>query len=357
MRASPAVLAFGLLGELFAQTPIWTRQGTPPPGATLLTGPLAVIGDVDADGHADLLQDVAGFITVQGLRIYSGRDGATLRIQPPFLPNHAVRTIASAGDMNGDGVGDYALGWVSSQLGTDIVQVRSASDDSLLWQATGSWADQFGFHLAGDLDTDGDGARDLVVSAERQNGFTGAIHVYANNGTLRYTIANQPGLTYLGRSLAKVGDVNGDGCDDFAAGAVGTVGMVLVFSGLTGAELRRGLGDNDGVLGWSVTGCGDMNGDGVPDFAGGTSGGFGERGMVRVFSGGNANTIYTWWSPSAQQYGNGFGDTILGGADVDRDGVPDLVLANADATPVQTGTYVAAYSGRDGSRLFLHQLP
>jgi hypothetical protein len=342
-----------------AQVPVWTRQGTfTPLYLQALTGPLAVIGDVNGDGYEDLIQDVEGYITIQGVYVFSGRDGAILRIQLPFLPTHAGQTITRAGDMNGDGLADYAIGYVDVFSGTptNFVQVRSASDDALLWQASGPYSDLYGWHIAGDLDTNGDGFPDLVVSAERENAFRGAIRVYSHTGALRYTIANLPGIFSLGFSVAAVGDINNDGCDDFAAGAVDNLGMVIVFSGLTGAELRRGYGDIDGTLGYSVTGCGDIDGDGVPDFAGGTIGGFGQRGMVRVFSGANASTIYTWYSPSSVQFGNGFGARIFGGSDVNRDGVPDVILANADYNPLVGSTMVAAYSGRDGSRLFLQSL-
>ena len=139
MRAHLSMFVVGLVvaAGLKCQVPIWSRQGTPLPIVTLLTGPLTVIGDVNADGHADLLQYVGGSLPFQAMWMFSGRDGATLRIRPPFSLIHAVQTIATTGDMNGDGIGDYALGLVSTS--GDIVQVRSASDDSLLWQATGSW--------------------------------------------------------------------------------------------------------------------------------------------------------------------------------------------------------------------------
>jgi hypothetical protein len=202
--------------------------------------------------------------------------------------------------------------------------------------------------MIGNLDVDGDGRPDLVVGAVRENNRLGGIHVYSNRGTLLYRLTALPGLNGIGWTLARVGDVDQDGCDDFVGGAFETVGAAVLFSGRTGKVLVIGRGETDGVLGASVTGCGDLDGDGIPDFAAGTSGGFGQRGLVRAFSSRTGHALFTWTAPTAHQYGNAFGDCIASNIDLDRDGVSEvLIRANETASGISRGA-VLIYSGRDG---------
>jgi hypothetical protein len=335
-----AVLVF-CSGAADAQELLWAREGKPPPGANFL-GEVAVLEDVDGDGYDDLVQVVSGL----GIWILSGKDGMTLRVKTD--QHLAVMKLVGAGDMDGDGRGDYAIG-----LSTGRVEVRSAWDDRVLWQVYASGAG-FGLAILGSLDVDGDRRPDLVVGAFQENNRLGAIYVYSNSGALLYRLTALPNLNSIGWTLAKVGDVDADGCDDFVSGAfetVANVGVAVLFSGRTGKVLTIGYGDPDGVLGASVTGCGDLDGDGVPDFAASTGGNFGQRGLVRAFSGRTGGALFTWVSPTVTQYGNSFGYAIASEVDLDRDGVSEVLIA---APPSSSGTgdfALLIYSGRDGSRI------
>src|SRR5207253_195981 len=86
---------------------------------------------------------------------------------------------------------------------------------------------------------------------------------------------NQPGAAF-GRSVAGVGDVNGDGFDDVLVGAPlfdtgqpdeGHAYLYLGSScGLsTVAAWSAGSGQGGSRMGESVAGAGDVNGDGRPD--------------------------------------------------------------------------------------------
>jgi hypothetical protein len=224
--------------------------------------------------------------------------------------------------------------------------VFSGRDDQLLRYYVPIPPDVFS-GLTGGLDLDGDGRPDLVVGAPDADGLTGVVYAFANDGRLLYRVG-VPGFWWLGRSVARLGgDLDMDGIEDFVVGAPNTSpgGGVLVLSGRTGALIRQGRGEPTDQLGWSVAGCGDMDGDGVPDFAGGDG-----WSMVRVFSGRTGNPIHTWRWPSASK----FGSSLAGdGVDMDRDGVPDLVVGAPNENNVPDGfggQYV--FSGRDGSVLF-----
>src|SRR5262245_10813738 len=74
---------------------------------------------------------------------------------------------------------------------------------------------------------------------------------------------------HYGRSVTSLGDVDGDGVDDFAASAPfadgfqPVAGMIFVTSGRTGDSLWWVRGEKFGDrFGWSLAGIGDVDGDG-----------------------------------------------------------------------------------------------
>jgi len=149
-------------------------------------------------------------------------------------------------------------------------------------------------------------------------------------------------------AIASAGDVNNDGFDDMITGAPndGTNGQVRLFSGATGSVLRSITPLFFGAsFGSSVGSIGDVNRDGVPDFAVGDDfenttplGALATRGTVRVYSGSSGLLLYT-----ADNAGTGFGTSLGKVGDLNNDNVPDFIVGGSSSA--------AVVSGSDGSTL------
>ncbi len=200
----------------------------------------------------------------------------------------------------------------------------------------------FGWSIAAG-DFDGSGAVDIAVGAPMANLSSGAVYIYFDGeitspGLVIYGLS--PG-DQLGIALDCAGDVNGDGYDDLLAGAnvVDDIGAAYVFFG--GPSLDEipdvALGGENPFdnFGYSVAGIGDLNGDGYDDLAVGAlyNDCLGWRtGKVYIYFGGD-DTL-----PDVTVCGldslDDFGTDIDGGFDFDGDGVPDLLVG-----AVQAGAY------------------
>jgi hypothetical protein len=137
---------------------------------------------------------------------------------------------------------------------------------------------------------------------------------------------------HSGYSVSSAGDINGDGFDDVLAGSPDTVnngyaGVVRVINGNWGGTIREQEGDAASEAhGWSICGMGDVDGDGVPDYAvGAIHAGSGSEGRVRICSGSDGATIYEWYGVAGSNHG--FGSAVASG-DWNGDGVADLAAGD-----------------------------
>jgi len=118
----------------------------------------------------------------------------------------------------------------------------------------------------------------VAARADDNNGDnSGSVRVFSGrDGVILYTFNGDSESDYFG-AVGGADDVNGDGFSDFIVGAPAdddngsSSGSVRVFSGRDGSILYTFYGDlaND-QFGYSVSGAGDVNGDGKSDLIVGT---------------------------------------------------------------------------------------
>lgn len=315
---------------------------------------------------------------------------------------HAVRHL---GDVNSDGYADLVIGaplfddgFVDAGravvlLGRPMVGPTTLSAHVAAWSASGGETGaRFGWALAGTRDVNDDGFTDLVVGAPGSDrggaNDGGAVYVWygkapgapATSGPTGFGASGTPanaGWTFasdqegeqLGHAVDFVGDLDGDGFSELAAGApyhrgpAHNAGRVALWYGSRVGFSKAGP---DAVLvgtqleekfGMSVASGGDVNADGIADLLIGApfhdTGVGGNEGAVYLWYGRRGNRLIATNSRPADWIGVeptlvGLGSVVTGGADLDADGLGD-VIAGAPSHQDGRGT-VLVFSVNPWSR-------
>ena len=350
-------------------------------------------GDVDGNGLADLLINsrkspagIAGAGSVHLFRDSTVAGGGTFELTPyvadsRFLGNYNQlygHSVSSAGDVDGDGKDDILF---SSQLQTSRKgRTLLFLSDSLLFGPYSSYEvhdadnsfsgesndDRSGCAVSNAGDMDGDGLGDIMISACATDAWRGTTYVFLGKTIMSTSgdfslasadaiLTGENGSDIAGFSISAAGDVDGDGQDDILIGAPGiwpissgypgkaylVLGKTLFPSPNT-APVTMSLASADAIFtgegngeyaGYSVSGAGDVDGDGKDDLLLGALGAHVNQ----------AGKSYLWLASSIGTGGNfdiGAADAIFIGestgdesgasvsfaGDIDRDGLDDLLI-------------------------------
>lgn len=320
---------------------------------------IASIPDLDGDGLTDLVVGAPIYGPHAGslepfAELISTDTGVTLLTVFMDDPGNEGRftwgsAVAGINDLDGDSVPDVLIGAYSddatmpySQAGA--VYAHSGADGSLIYTVNGTTTGgSLGFALAVLGDVSGDGVDDFAAGAPGE----GTVNlVSGSNGAVLGTVKSPAGAKWFGSAIANIGDVDEDNVPDLAVGdyylsaktgAVYLYSLASVLAGQPQKLLWSQTGASQGAsMGRAVSAAGDVNDDGVPDCIVGSShqSGPASEGEVHIFSGSDGSTLFHVDGPPPGPFGSRFGISVTGPGDMNGDGVLDLVVGETGASVV-----------------------
>ena len=259
-------------------------------------------------------------------------------------------SVAGAGDVNGDGYDDVIIGAPmvysgGSAAGEAYIHFGGPSMDGVpdLVLKGAKAGDCFGYCVASVGDVNNDSYDDVIVGASYANGKKGTAYIFLGNssmdGKADLWLGGDQYSEYFGISVSGAGDINGDGYDDVVVGDFGnygagsTTGKAWVFFGGAPMDAASDLnmtGEASGDrLGLSVAGAGDVNGDGYDDIIVGADGNdaLGDStGRAYILYGGATPDSSPDLVLTGESSRDKFGYSVSGAGDENGDGYDDVIV-------------------------------
>jgi hypothetical protein len=262
-----------------------------------------VVKDINGDNHDDLLLGDPLSSVVYVLYGRGGSDtlyqmGKGYQIIGETTSDYLGWSVSGAGDMNNDGVNDMIIGAILAKKVYIIFGVVGSSPRNNILLSTlkssegiriigSSPLSSVGMSVSSIRDFNHDGYQDIVMSARSTS--QNFIYIIYGNQSLpaviklntykgNRTVIASGSANFAGTTMSGLGDVNGDGIDDFIIGSVPRAGLsgtqknfvlygqrsIIPELQLDQLTIIQGFQVIGGGMG--VSGIGDINGDGLNDF-------------------------------------------------------------------------------------------
>ncbi len=277
---------------------------------------IALIGDVDGNGYVDFVQGVTRWEVTTGVyvgRVYVFSTGASFAVQQvTHIDLESVGTgsdfvsgVAAIGDVNADGVPDVMVGsaWLDSNRGGFsilLLDALGAAETTTTYRSAAPpvgtlAASQFcGRAVAGLGDITGDAHMDVIVGCPGTAAVEASVIVLSlgvGGSALTSALSPSPvaptgvpAFSGFGYSIATLGDLDGDGLVEVAAGcpfaaaaggsitSAGGLAIVSVLANMSmghavflpASVAGRGQAETNGMFGSGMTFVGHLDGSGFP---------------------------------------------------------------------------------------------
>jgi methionine-rich copper-binding protein CopC len=392
-----------------------TVSSTSSTGATwvYLGEEMAALGDFNGDGYGDFIvgADVSGSSVVDSAYVIYGNANGTVpnlsgnsiaasagfKIVTGASNDYAGASVASAGDINGDGLADAVMTVPFDNVnatGNSSYVIYGKSNASTVYGSSlnvNGIASSLGFQIKGNAygfgraasnagDMNGDGLNDLLVTGDNNafviygNASGGTIDLVSNNiaSSQGYKITPNTAID-LGGSASGAGDFNGDGLADVIVSATDRAYVIYGKSNAAAVAISSGNIDPgngfkiSGVasFGRAVSSAGDVNGDGLADVmissrsegAGGTVyvlyGNTSATGLDLDVSGGTIAAGRGFKITSAfttDNLGSNY-TSISSAGDVNGDGLADMIISGEDSTTASNRSTYIVYGNASGANI------